>query len=350
MALRVARHIWVKLEEGSEQSEVNAIKADMINKMKPFVGDGTETSSKSVVTGSAAPSPPATGSAAPSPPATSSEPKPETRIRTRIRTSDVTLEDVPVPATSSSSTPAKAGKKEKKNQSKGDSGYLRKLVEASYEVHEVLPEDAPAGSDAYSKVARQTVTVQGRTYDDWRMSFKGIQVQVTKKACLGNDDCAQRIGRLLYVRAETGAPKEEVIAYRNELYAQVRRRVLGEDAPPPEMGGGRKHKSSAEGKANEESQNVESRTEEKGEEEAEHNKSDASSSASDSDSSSSQNRPKDSKEDSEQELAVPKEEEKVPRYAGNRAVAKLAVRTGLRCWKDFSLVCPQPNGSHVKSA
>mmetsp|Transcript_6601 Transcript_6601/g.10554 ORF Transcript_6601/g.10554 Transcript_6601/m.10554 type:complete len:663 (-) Transcript_6601:108-2096(-) len=276
-ALRLARACYVKFESGASAEEVSEFRDECHAKLKPFAvpplsGRAKASNGLNLVNGE----------------------KPH--VAEPVSTSAASNEPATVVASAKSSRPK-------------DNSHLSS---EGINWDDILPEDAPADSEVWQKL-------KGKKTGRGDIRFKcsdGQQMQVTERPCLGDGELAFRVARAVYVRAEKGATKDELVAYRNELYALIESAAT-ESAGKAE----RKDAESVQKKKSAEATNVKSRKV----------GSASSKSGSDSDSSSSG--------DSNAEPP-----QQTPNKIGN-AVAKMAVRSGLRCPKTYALVRPETNGA-----
>lgn len=102
--------------------------------------------------------------------------------------------------------------------STGGAGSCGGLSAAARAVLDLLPEDAPAGHEAWERVRlcrSNEVSMFRYTLGDTDIHF-----QVTEKK-VGSALAAQRLARSCYMRFEAGQSKDDILAWRNEVYAQV---------------------------------------------------------------------------------------------------------------------------------
>ncbi|CAK0838505.1 unnamed protein product [Prorocentrum cordatum] len=98
----------------------------------------------------------------------------------------------------------------------------------------VLPEDAPAGHEAWQKV-KFTST---HSWPHSRFYFGTQRFQATLGNCL-TEQATQRVARACYVRFSDGDPQEKVAEFRNQIYAKIKG-IQGNGAAagdPAKMGG-----------------------------------------------------------------------------------------------------------------
>ncbi|CAK0905697.1 unnamed protein product [Prorocentrum cordatum] len=98
----------------------------------------------------------------------------------------------------------------------------------------VLPEDAPAGHEAWQNCKHDRKnTSQALCY----FKFGSQRFQATLACCL-TEEAMLRVTRACYVQFARGEPKERVLEFRNEIYAKIKglKRGRAGDAPagPPE--------------------------------------------------------------------------------------------------------------------
>jgi len=92
------------------------------------------------------------------------------------------------------------------------------LSAAARAVLDSLPEDAPPGHEAWERV-RLSRSNEVSTFRYTR-GETDIHFQVTEKK-VGSALAAQRLARSCYMRFEAGQSKESIMAWRNEVYAQI---------------------------------------------------------------------------------------------------------------------------------
>ncbi|CAK0795463.1 unnamed protein product, partial [Prorocentrum cordatum] len=91
----------------------------------------------------------------------------------------------------------------------------------------VLPEDAPAEHDAWHKV-----TFSSKHPARCAIKLRGVQCQTTLAACL-TEEATLRVARACYVKLSAGESKEQVIKFRDEIYASIKG-IMGITEAPPE--------------------------------------------------------------------------------------------------------------------
>lgn len=91
----------------------------------------------------------------------------------------------------------------------------------------VLPEDAPAGHEAWQKVK----FVSNHSWPHSVFHFGTQRFQATLGNCL-TEQATLRVARACYVRFSDGDPKEQVSEFRNKIYAKIKGIQGNGDAHP----------------------------------------------------------------------------------------------------------------------
>ncbi|CAK0822705.1 unnamed protein product, partial [Prorocentrum cordatum] len=96
----------------------------------------------------------------------------------------------------------------------------------------VLPEDAPAGHEAWQKIKYNLTHSSPYCF----FKFESQRFQTTLAACL-TKEAMLRVARACYVKFSDGEPRERVLEFRDQIYAGIKelRPGRGGDAPagPP---------------------------------------------------------------------------------------------------------------------